>query len=113
MINGKNVFDKPIKKIWKYMITFKKITTGQGDGCTNGCLLDYNYFKRYYKMIAVDLRKQKALDVDPKPGQQINFTGNVRRANSRVIIFITEEAKETVLDFTKGIVRVLLISPYD
>ena len=46
MINGKNVFDKPIKKIWKYMITFKKITTGQGDGCTNGCLLDYNYFKR-------------------------------------------------------------------
>ena len=45
--------------------------------------------------------------------QQINFTGNVRLANSRVIFFITEEAKETVLDFTKGIVRVLLISPYD
>ena len=40
------------------MITLKKITTDQGDDCTNDCLLDYNYFKRYYKMIAVDLRKK-------------------------------------------------------
>ena len=59
------------------MIIFKKIATGQGDDYTTGCLLDYNYFKNYYKMIATDLSKQQALDADPKAIQQIHFTGNL------------------------------------
>ena len=58
------------------MIIFKKISTGQGDDYTTGCLLDYN-FKNYYKMIAIDLSKQQALDTDPKAIQQIHFTGNL------------------------------------
>ena len=37
----------------------RKITIGRGDDYTTGCLLDYTYFKKYYKMIAVDLNKQK------------------------------------------------------
>ena len=41
------------------------------------CLLDYNYFKKYYKMIAIDLTKQQALDADPKAIQKINFTENL------------------------------------
>ena len=49
----------------------RKITIGQGDDYTIGCLLDYTYFKKYYKMIAVDLGKQQALDADPKATQQI------------------------------------------
>ena len=50
-----------------------------------GCLLDYNYFKGYYKMSAVDLLKQQALDADPKAIQQINFTANLDRAgNTRI-----------------------------
>ena len=57
-------------------------------------------------MIAVDLSKQKSLDFDPKAIQQINFTGNLDRANTRAY-FILEEAKETVLDFSQGIVKVL------
>ena len=48
------------------MKIFKKIATGPGDDYTIGCLLDYIYFQNYYKMIAVDLRKQQALDADPK-----------------------------------------------
>ena len=59
------------------MIICKKIATGQGDDYTTGCLLDYNYFKNYYKMIATDLSKQQALDADPKAIQQIHFTGNL------------------------------------
>ena len=52
----------------------RKIATGQGDDCTTGFLLDYNYFESYYKMIAIDLSKQQALDADSKVIQQISFT---------------------------------------
>ena len=58
-------------------------------------------------MIAVDLRKQKALDADPKAIQQINFAANLDRAGNTRIYFIFEEAKETVLDFSQGTVKVL------
>ena len=84
-----------------------KIATDQGDDYTTGCLLDYSYFKDYYKMIAVDLSKQQALDADPKAIQQINFTANLDRARNTTMFFIIEEAKETVLDFSQGTVKVL------
>ena len=58
-------------------------------------------------MIAIDLRKQKALDADPKATQQINFTGNLIQGGQTAIFFIIEEAKETILDFSQGTVRVL------
>ena len=72
-----------------------------------GCLLDYPYFKDSYKMIAIDLSKQQALDADPRPIQQINFTANLDRANSTRIYFILEESKEAKLDFAQGTVKVL------
>ena len=49
------------------------MATGQGDDCTTGCLLDYNYFNNYYKMIAIDLSKQKELDADPKQYSKSNL----------------------------------------
>ena len=58
-------------------------------------------------MIVVDLSKQQGLDADPKAMQQINFTANVNRAGNTRIYFILEEVKETVLDFSKGTVKVL------
>ena len=60
-----------------------------------------------YKMIAVDLSKQQALDADPRAIQQINFTANLDRAGNTRIYFIFEEAKETILDFPQGTVKVL------
>ena len=87
----------------------RKITIGQGDDYTTGCLLDYTYFKKYYKMITVDLSKQQALDVDPKAIQQINFTANLDRAGNTRFYFILEEAKRTVFEFSQGNVKVLLI----
>ena len=80
---------------------------GQGDDYTTGCLLDYPYFKKYYKLIAIDLSKQQTLHADPKAIQQINFTGNRDRAEASTIFFIIEEGKETVLDFSEGTVKVL------
>ena len=100
MIDGKSFFDQPI---------YRTIKIGQGDDYTNGCLLDYTYFKKYYKMITVDLSKQQALDVDPKAIQQINSTANLDRAGNTRFYFILEEAKQTVFEFSQGTVKVLLI----
>ena len=58
-------FDKPINNMIKTYENIRKTTIGQGDDYTTGCLLDYTYFKKYYKMIAVDLSKQQSLDADP------------------------------------------------
>ena len=100
MIDSENVFDQPINSNIKTYENIRKISTGQGDDYTTGCLLDCSYFKDHYKMIAIDLSKQQALDTDPRAIQQINFTANFDRAGNTTMFFITEEAKETVLDFS-------------
>ena len=56
---------------------------GYGDDYTTGCLLDYAYFKDNYRLIAVNLSKQKALDADPRAIQQIVFQEAVKGANNR------------------------------
>ena len=71
--------------------------------------LSYSYSKEHYKVIAIDLSKQQALDADLKAIQQINFTGNLAQDGNTTIFFITDEAKETILDFSEGTVRVLWI----
>ena len=55
-------------------------------------------------MITIDLSKQQASDADPKAIQQISFTGNLERRNG-AMSFIIEKAKETVLDFSEGTVK--------
>ena len=59
MIDGKNVFDEPVKNNKITYKNIRKIASGQGDDYTTGCLLDYICFKIYNKMIAVDLSKQQ------------------------------------------------------
>ena len=108
MIDGKNFFDQPINSMTKTYENIRKIATGQADDYTTGCLLDYPYFKNHYKMIPIDLSKQQALNADPRAIQQINFTANLDRNGNTTLINI-EEAKETVLDFSQGTVKVLLI----
>ena len=56
-IDGKIFFDEPINKDIKTSENIRKITTGQGDDYLAGCLLDYPYFKKNYKMITIDLIK--------------------------------------------------------
>ena len=77
MIDGKNIFDQPINSMNKTYENIWKIATDQRDYYTPGCLLDYSYFKDHYKIIAIDLSKQQALDADPRSIQQINFTANL------------------------------------
>ena len=88
MIDGKHFFDQLVRCNIRTDDSIEKIATVQGDDYTTGCLLDYKYFKNYYKMIAVDLSKQEALDSDPNAIQQINFTENLNLAESATMLFI-------------------------
>ena len=106
MFDGKIFFDQPVNSDLKTYENIRKVATGQGDDYTTGCLLDYTYFKKYYKMIAIDLSKQQALDADPRAIQQINFTANLDRDGNTRMFCIIEDAKETVLDFSQGTVKV-------
>ena len=92
------------------MKQYDEISTGQGDYYTTGCVLDFAYFEKKKKLIAVDISKQKALDADSRAIQQILFTGKIKAeaANTRVIIYyILEQCKETKLEFSKGTTKAL------
>ena len=97
MITGENFFDQPIKD---NKVTYENIKVA-------GCLLDYTYFRDNYKMIVIDLSRQKALDADPRAIQQINFPANLDRAEHTRGYFILEESKETKLNFVQDTVKVL------
>ena len=80
MINGGNYFDQPIKDNKVTYENIRKVATGRRDDHTTGCLLYYPYFRDSYKMVAIDLSRQQALNADPRAIQQINFTANLDRA---------------------------------
>ena len=103
-IDGRNFYDQSINDLIKQYDEIRKISTGHGDDYTTGCLLDFAYFDKNYRLIAADLSKRKALDADPKAIQQIIFTGE---ASVNVLIYyILEKSKETVLEFSKGTTKV-------
>ena len=81
----------------------RKIVTSQGDDNTTVCVLDYSH----YKLIAIDLSQQEALDADPKAIQQIDFIANLDCVGDTYIMFILEEVKEAILNFSQRVVRVL------
>ena len=94
MIDCKIFFDQPINSDLKTYENIRKIASGQGDDYTTGCLLDYSYFKDHYKMIAIDLSKQQALDADPRAIQQINFTANLDTAgNTKCSLLLKKQNK--------------------
>ena len=63
-IDGRNFYDQPINDSIKQFNEIRKKLTRQGDDYTTGCLLNFAYFEKNYRLIAVDLSKQKALDAD-------------------------------------------------
>ena len=105
LIDGRNFYDQPINDLVKQYDEIRKTATGQGDDYTTGCLLDYQYFKVQYNLIAIDLSKQKQLDADSRAIQQTEFYGMLK-TNSQVCA-ILEKLKETMLEFYKGTKKVL------
>ena len=103
----KTFFDQLVRNDKVTCENIRKIVTGQGDDYTTGCLLDYAYFKKYYKVTAIDLSRHQALDANPRAIQQINFTANLDRDGNTRFYFILEEAKETIFEFSQGTEKVL------
>ena len=107
LIDGRNFYAQPINDFIKQYDEVRKVSAGQGDDYATGCLLDYAYFKDNYKLIAVDLSKQKALDADPRAIQQLVFQGVVGRndvtkirLNTNYTLFFNNQ-KKLCQNFTK------------
>ena len=99
IIDGRNFYDNPIESDIEKYRELKKIMIGKKEDYTTGSLLDYDYFKRHYKLVAVDLSKQK----DPRAIQQIEFK-YMLETNSN-IYWVLKKSKETILEFYKGTVK--------
>ena len=104
-IDGRNFYDQSINDLIKQYDEIRKISAGEVDDYTTGCLLDFAYFEQKYRLIAADLSKQKALDADSRAIQQIIFTG--KRDNQIRVYYILEQSKESILEFSKGTTKVL------
>ena len=104
-IDGRNFYDQPINDSVKQYYEIRKVSTGRGDDYTTGCLLDFSYFEKNYRLITVDLSKQKALDVDSRAIQQIILIG--KTDNQIRVDYVLEQSKVTILEFSKGRTNVL------
>ena len=94
IIDGRNFYDNPIESDVEKYRELKKVMIGKGEGYTTGSLLDYNYFKKHYKLVAVDLSKQKDLDADTRAVQQIKF--KYMLGTNSTIDWVLEKSKETI-----------------
>ena len=104
IIDGRNFYDYPIESDIEKYRELKKVMIGKVEDCTTGSLLDFNYFDKQYKLVAVDLSKQKELDPDPRAIQQIEF--KYMLGTNSTIYWVLEKSKETILEFYKGTVKV-------
>ena len=98
--DGNTFFELPIKNIEE---TYEKIIqiTDDSGYYTGGNLLDYEYFKEHYKLIAIDLSKQIELE-NKDIKQQINFIGNLERDDGAVMFFIIEKSEEIIIGFLQN-----------
>ena len=107
LIGGRNFYDQSNNDSTKQYDKIRKTATGQGEDYTTGCWLDYQYFKDHYQLITVDLSKQKELNTDSRPIQQIEFY-RMLKTNSQVCK-VLKKSKETTQEFYKGTAKVLWI----
>ena len=104
IIDGRNFYDNPIESDFEKCRELKKVMIGKGEDYTTGSLFDFNYFNKHYKLVAVDLSKQKELDAHPRAIQQIEF--KYMLGTNSTIYWVLEKSKETISDFYKGTVKV-------
>ena len=103
IIDGRNFYDNPIESDIEKYRELEKVMIGKGEDYTTGSLLDYNYFDKHYKLVAVDLSKQKELDADTKAIQQIEF--KYMLGTNSTIYWVLDKSKETILEFYKRTVK--------
>ena len=104
IIDGRNFYDNPIESDIEKYRELEKVMIGKGEDSTTGSLFDFNCFHKHYKLVAVDLSKQKELDADPRAIQQIEF--KYMLGTNSTIYWVLETSKKTILEFDKGTVKV-------
>ena len=97
-------FDLPIKT--KEEAYEKIIDISRNNEYTTGNLLDYDYFKKHYKLVAIDLSKQQVLQENEDLIQQINFIGRLENAATNVFIII-EKKENTILELSQNLANVI------
>ena len=103
LIDSKSLFDAPVKN--KEGAYEKIIEMIRNDDYTTGNLLDYEYFSKHYKLIAIDLSRQIELEnTDLK--QQINFIDKLKK-DKAMIFFIIEKTEETNFNFSQNSVDII------
>ena len=104
LIDGKSFFDMPLKNSEE---TYEKIIEiRRNNDCTSGNLLDYEYFSKGYRLIAIDLNKQIELE-NSDLKQQINFIGRLERNQRATMFFIIEKSEETTFEFSQNAATVV------
>ena len=104
LMDGKSFFDIPTKNDEE---TYEQIIEmGRNNDYTTGNLLDYEYFSKHYKLIAIDLSKQIELE-NPDLKQQINFIGKLKRNEGATMSFINENPEETTFEFLQNAATVV------
>ena len=98
-------FDLPIKT--EEEAYEKIIDISRNNEYTTGNLLDYDYFKKYYKLIAIDLRKKQVLQENEDLIQQINFIGRLEEEQAVNVFIIIEKKEHTILEFSQNFANVL------
>ena len=101
LIDGKRFLDLPVKN--KGEAYEKIIEMSNNNDYTTGNLIDFAYFKKNYKLIAIDLSKQTKL----KDPQQINFIGKLDKDNGATMFFIIEKSEETTFNFSQNSVTII------
>ena len=106
LIDRKSFFDMPTKNGEE---TYEQIIEmGRDNDYTTSNLLDYEYFSKHYKLIAIDLSKQIELE-NPDLKQQINFIGRLTRNKGATMFFIIEKLEETTFELQQNAVNSCLI----
>ena len=109
LIDGKSFFDIPIKngeETYKQIIEMER-----NNNYTTGNLLDYEYFSKHYKSIAIDLSKQTELE-NPDLKQQVNFIGRLERKEGATMFFIIEKPEKTTFEFSQTATTVVWFWPH-
>ena len=104
MIDGKPFFEIPVKN--KEEAYEQIIEMSKNNDCTTSNLLNYGYFSKHYRLIAIDLSKQIELE-NPNLKEQINFIGRLERNEDAAMFFIIEKKEETTFDFSQNSVTVV------
>ena len=104
LIDGKSFFNVPIKN--KEKTCGKIIEISRNNDYTTGNLLNYKYFSKHYKLIAIDLSKQTELE-NPDLKEQINFIVKHEEDKTTMFFIIEKTEKKATFNFSQNFVSII------